>query len=133
MTGQEGRSFSLPPASALLAIHDRLIDLYGGARGIRDPDALDAALARPRNLRAYGGEATVPQLAVALAFGICRIRHPFVDGNKRAAFAALVVTLGMNGLALDAPEAEATRIMVDVASGNISEEGFAAWVASHTA
>ena len=121
-------NIELPPAETFIAIHDRLIALYGGAPGIRDPDALGAALARPGHLAAYGDVTSLPRLAAAVAYGICRIRHPFVDGNKRVAFAALFAILDMNGLTLDVAEAEATRVVLEVAEGRLSEEDFAAWV-----
>ncbi len=118
----------LPPAETLIAIHERLIALYGGAPGLRDPGALEAALARPSHLATYGNVTAVPHLAAAVAYGICRIRHPFVDGNKRVAFAALFVILDMNGFVLDVAEAEATRVVLEVAEVRMSEEDFAAWV-----
>jgi death on curing protein len=127
--------FELPDAETLLTFHAALIERYGGALGVRDAGALDAALARPLHLLAYaepGAAApSVPQLAAALAFSICRIRHPFVDGNKRVALAALDVTLGLNALDLDATEAEAADAVWRVAEGVTTEEEFAAWVARH--
>lgn len=129
MPGEPREEFQAPPADALLDMHARLLEIHGGAPGVRDAGALDAALARPGNLVAYGGgAATLVQLAVCIAYSIVRIRHPFVDGNKRVAFAALVVVLDMNGVALDAEEAEAAAIMQQVASGDVSEEDFAEWV-----
>ena len=119
----------------LLAFHAALIEKYGGAPGVRDAGAIDAALARPLHLLAYSepGAAPpgIPQLVAALAFAICRIRHPFVDGNKRVALAALDVTLGLNGLDLDAAEGEAADAVWRAAEGELTEEEFAAWVAAH--
>lgn len=122
----------LPSPATLLAVHARLLARDGGAPGVRDEGALDAALARPLNLLAYGGVegVDVPRLAAAVAFSLCRVRHPFVDGNKRVAFAALVVTLGLNGLELDAAEGEAAETVLRVASGAMAEAEFAAWVAA---
>ena len=133
MSGVGGEDFELPPAETLVAIHARLLELYGGAAGIRDEGAIGAALARPGNLLAYEDEAaSVPRLAVALAFSIARIRHPFVDGNKRVAFAALVVTLELNGLALDVSETAAAQVVLDVAGGALTEEAFVTWVTANT-
>ena len=62
---------------------------------VRDLGLLEGALARPRNAFAYGEEDVVV-LAVALMAGISRV-HPFEQGNKRTAFAALRLFLRANG------------------------------------
>jgi len=93
--------------------------------GLRDEDALEAALARPRQKWNFAPESDLALLAAA--FGIAR-SHPFHDGNKRAAFIAMVVFLGMNGKDLDATEAEVVQAMVALAAGEITEPQLAAWV-----
>jgi death-on-curing protein len=120
-----------PPPEALLDAHAVLLARDGGAPGVRDAGGIDAALARAEHLAAYGGETRIPHLAAAIAFGIGRIRHPFVDGNKRVAFAALLMALELNGLALDATEVGAFEAIRDMASGAIDEAAFAAWVDRH--
>lgn len=67
--------------------HSELIVEHGGADGVRDENLLGPALARPRNLLAYGNP-TIFQLAAAYGFGIAR-NHPFIDGNKRTALMAI--------------------------------------------
>lgn len=67
-----------------LALHSRLLALYGGAPGVRDPGLLASALARPRQLLAYADNPDVIELAAAYTAGIIR-NHPFVHGNKRTA------------------------------------------------
>jgi death-on-curing protein len=121
-----------PPPEALLDAHAVLLARDGGATGVRDPEGIGAALARAENLAVYGGEARISHLAAAIAYGIGRIRHPFVDGNKRVAFAALLMALELNGAALDATETGAFETIRDMASGAIDEASFAAWVESHT-
>jgi death-on-curing protein len=79
-----------------LALHTRLLALYGGAPGVRDPGLLESATARPRHLHAYADKPDVIQLAAAYTTGIIR-NHPFVDGNKRTGFVAGVLFLEMNG------------------------------------
>ena len=80
-----------------LAIHDRQLAEHGGATGIRDEGLLESALARPRQLHTYGQPTPdLADLAAATAFGLAR-NHPFVDGNKRIAFAAADVFLRING------------------------------------
>jgi death-on-curing protein len=100
---------------------------FGGAPGLRDRGLLDSALARPQQLHAYANPG-VAELAAAYATGILR-NHPFVDGNKRIAFLLAYVFLARNDLNLTAPEAQATRAVLDLASGSISEEAFARWLA----
>lgn len=109
-----------------LAAHARSLRDHGGADGLRDGGLLDSALARPQNLAAYG-EPDVFALAAALGRGIVR-NHPFVDGNKRAAFLSVYVFLGLNGWSLEADEAEAAAIIVDLAAGAVPEADFARWL-----
>lgn len=117
-----------PPADALIDAHAILIARDGGAPGIRDEGGIDAALARAENLATYGGERRITHLAAAIAFSLCRVRHPFVDGNKRIAFAALLMALDLNGMALDATEQDAFETILGVAGGTVEEPAFAAWV-----
>lgn len=112
--------------TVVLAVHDRLLAIHGGAAGIRDRGLLDSALARPQNLAAYQSP-TVFELAAAYAGGIVR-NHPFVDGNKRAGFMAAFIFLARNGWVLSASEAEATTMVRRLAAGEASEEQFAAWL-----
>jgi death-on-curing protein len=119
----------LPPLEAIIDLHAELLDAHGGAPGLRDQGALEAALARPHQLLAYSeSDVTVFDLAAALCVSICRNHHPFVDGNKRAGFAALGVTLGLNGLYLDVTEHEAADKVLAVAAGEIDEQTFKEWV-----
>ena len=71
----------------LIDLHTEQLALFGGPDGIRDQGMLESALGRPINKFTYG-ETDLAALAAAYAFGIAR-NHPFVDGNKRAAFGAL--------------------------------------------
>ena len=110
-----------------LALHDPVLSDFGGAPGLRDRGLLDSALARPQQLHAYANPG-VAELAAAYATGILR-NHPFVDGNKRIAFLLAYVFLARNDLNLTAPEVQATRAVLDLASRSISEEAFAHWLA----
>ena len=103
----------------VLRLHARLIDRFGGAPGVRDPGALDAALARP--FAAFGGHEgfpTVPEKAAALLHGLVTA-HAFVDGNERVGLAATLVWLDVNGhgLALDAEQRY--RLTMRVADGTL--------------
>lgn len=114
---------------ALLLLHDESLAEHGGAPGLRDEGLLDSALARPHNLVAYG-DPDLAALAAAYGVGLAK-NHPFVDGNKRAAFLAVGLFLALNGHRLVASQAEATLTMLAVAAGDLSEDDFAAWIRAH--
>ncbi len=113
----------------VLALHDELLARYGGATGVRDDGLLDSALARPLNRAGYGDPDTV-ELAALYALAIAR-NHPFVDGNKRAAFASKVLFLRLNGLQLEASEAEAVMTVLRMAAHAMEDDVFTEWVRSH--
>ncbi len=124
---------AFPIKEALLAAYKDQIETHGGSHGVRDEGGLDAALARAEQIRAYAE--TPPdlfQLAAAICYGITRIRHPFVDGNKRMGFIALHMTLWINGFYLDATEADAAKIMIGVSEGSVSENDLVKWVSDHS-
>lgn len=107
-------------------IHAEQLALFGGPAGIRDPGLLESALARAPNKYAYG-EKDLAALAAAHAFGVAR-NPPFVDGNKRAAFAAMIVFLGLNDIDFLVPEPEATAAILALAAGEVEEEGLTRWI-----
>jgi death-on-curing protein len=80
-----------------LFFHKQLIERYGGAPGIRDAGALESALHRPQT----GYYDTIIHEAAALLESLVQ-NHPFVDGNKRVAFAVVDVFLRINGYAITA-------------------------------
>jgi death-on-curing protein len=112
---------------AVLLLHAEGLAEYGGPEGIRDLGLLESALARPRNLFHYETDVDLARLAACYAVGLAK-NHPFVDGNKRAAFLALGLFLGLNGLRLVADQLDAVRTMLAVAAGELSEEELAAWI-----
>ena len=114
---------------ALLLLHGESVAEHGGAAGVRDAGLLDSALARAQNLAAYG-DPDVSALAAAYGSGISQ-NHPFVDGNKRAAFLSVGLFLALNGYRLVATQAEATLAMMSLAAGELKEEEFAAWLRGH--
>lgn len=110
------------------SMHASLIRTHGGSYGERDEGLLESALARPIQKWTYEAESSdLAALAAAYAFGLAK-NHGFVDGNKRVAFAAAGTFLLANGLLLTAPEADAYAVMVDLASGELSEEDMARWL-----
>ena len=110
----------------LVLLHDESLAMHGGATGLRDDGLLDSALNRPLNL-ATNGQSDLAALAASYASGLAQ-NHPFVDGNKRAAFLSVGLFLGLNGHRLSASQAEATVAMFGLASGEIDEATFAAWL-----
>jgi death on curing protein len=114
---------------ALLLLHGESLAEHGGAAGMRDEGLLDSALARAQNLAAYG-EPDVAALAAAYGSGISQ-NHPFVDGNKRAAFLAAGLFLALNGHRLVVTQAEATVAVLALAAGELDETEFAAWLREH--
>lgn len=114
------------PLAALYVIHDRQIARHGGASGIRDRALLESAVARLLNRAGYGNPDAYA-LAAAYAFGIAKA-HAFVDGNKRTAFVAAFTFLRLNGIAIRPEPAIGVRMMEDLASTQVSEDDFAAWL-----
>jgi death-on-curing protein len=108
------------------AVHDRQLAEHGGGEGVRDPGALESALARPRNLAVYG-KPDPAALAASYAFGIAR-NHPFVDGNKRTAWVLARLFLAINGCSISCEKQDAIRTMLNLAAGEVSEEQLAGWL-----
>ena len=110
----------------VLAIHDEQLAEHGGATGVRDIGLLESALGRPLNLAGYG-DPDMAELGATYALAITG-NHPFVDGNKRAAFMAMAAFLDFNGMRFEPPDGEAVMTMLGLAAGQISSEAFIEWV-----
>jgi death-on-curing protein len=111
----------------VLAIHDRLLALHGGASGLRDPDLLESALARPRQHHAYADSPDLVEMAALCTAGVVR-NHPFVDGNKRTGFVIGVLFLELNGFEFKASEENATHAVTSLAAGSLDEAEYGAWL-----
>lgn len=109
-----------------IAAHSVQLRHFGGALGLRDEGALRSALDRPVNKWHYEGT-LLPELAAAYAFGLAK-NHPFVDGNERIAFIAMVAFLRKNGVAFRPDQAQSTAIILAVAAGEVSEQSLARWI-----
>ena len=115
----------------VVALHDAIITRTGGASGLRDFGALDSALAQPK--ATFGGEdlhSTLEDKAAALGFSLAQ-NHPFVDGNKRVAHAAMETFLMLNGAEIEASVDEQERLMLEVARGLHNRKALAAWLRNH--
>jgi death on curing protein len=113
------------------ALHFQQLQRFGGLHGVGDDGAIESALARSRNKWVYTEERDLATFAAAYGFGVTRC-HGYSDGNKRIGFMAMDVFLDLNGLTMEASEAEVVRIILQAASGEIGEEEFAAWVKQHS-
>lgn len=116
---------------ALLLLHEESIATFGGARGVRDHGLLESALARPRQMQAYQPACSLADLAACCAYELAK-NHPFVDGNKRAAFLALGVFLAINGRQLSVGQLDAIRVIESLANGELDERELSVWIARHT-
>ncbi|MCH8238106.1 MAG: type II toxin-antitoxin system death-on-curing family toxin [Proteobacteria bacterium] len=112
---------------AVIVVQEIQIARYGGSGGLRDEALLESALARPVNKQAYGGEATVFDLAAAYGFGLAR-NHAFIDGNKRIAFAAMAMFLSENGYEFVPDKMDALETIMRLAAGDVEEDELARWV-----
>jgi death-on-curing protein len=112
---------------ALVLLHGETLATHGGRAGVLDEGLLDSAVARPRQLWSYEAKSDLARLAAGYAVGLVR-NHPFVDGNKRAAFLAVGLFLGLNGFQLVADQVDATRTVFALAANEMDEQEFAAWI-----
>ena len=110
----------------LLAAHDEQLAEHGGASGLRDRGLFESALARPKNLVAYGTP-DAAALAAAYGFGLAK-NHAFIDGNKRVALVALETFLMLNGFSLVADDGQAVMVILSLAAGSFSEDDLAGWI-----
>ena len=103
----------------VLAIHQRLLDRFGGPPGVRDLGLLESALYRPRT----GYYRDLAEIATAL-FESLLMNHPFIDGNKRVAFFATDVFLRLNGWKL--------QVICLLDSGECDFEHLLPWIRNST-
>ena len=121
MPAEEVQHLSL---DEVLAIHERLIERFGGSQGVRDPGLLESALYRPQT----GYYSDLTEMAAAL-FESLLMNHPFVDGNKRVAFFATDVFLRLNGWSLKVDGRHAHRFLVGLLEQNEADyERLLPWV-----
>jgi death-on-curing protein len=113
-------------ADDLVAMHGELIAEFGGPPGLRDRALLESAAARPKHLATYERPGAFER-AAAYAFGLAR-NHPFIDGNKRVALVAAFTFLELNGWEVDAEEAAAVLVFLDLATGKLDEKQLAVWL-----
>jgi death on curing protein len=119
------------PLEEILSLHKRSIEVYGGSHGLRDIEMLESAIARP--FQTFGGEDLYPTIiekAAALGESIIK-NHPFIDGNKRTGFLAIVALIESSGYAFVAKEDEAYRFIIQISTGDFSYEDIVQWLQTH--
>jgi len=117
---------------ALKVLHERSLALHGGPSGVRDEGLLESALERPKNRFHYEQLADIVELAATYGLAISG-NHPFVDGNKRAAFHAMTLFLRLNGLRLKADQADAARTVFKLAAGELDIAALTEWLRTRVA
>jgi len=108
--------------SMVLSIHARQIERFGGTSGVRDEGLLESALAQPQ--ATFGGQLlhpTISEQAAAYLYHIA-MNHPFIDGNKRTAFAVADTFLRLNGCTLNLTDDRAYDLVMQVARGTMTKE-----------
>lgn len=118
---------TFPTPAETLALHRALIELHGGTPGIRDEGLLLSALAQAE--ASFGGEFLHRdpfEMAAAYGFHLSQ-NHPFLDGNKRVALAALLTFLEVNGIEFRVDPEELYAVMIAVADGRLDKPQLAAW------
>ncbi|CAH1669092.1 type II toxin-antitoxin system death-on-curing family toxin [Chelatococcus asaccharovorans] len=111
-----------------IELHDRQLEQFGGAPGIRDKGVLEAALARPL----HGYYSDLVEEAAALWESMAQ-NHPFIDGNKRAAFAVMHVFLLLNGLKLTASSDDTYAFIIGLYEAKAFRyDALLAWLKANT-
>ncbi|MEH1825600.1 MAG: type II toxin-antitoxin system death-on-curing family toxin [Nostoc sp.] len=117
--------------SQVLDIHQRQIQRFGGTSGVREEGLLDSALAQPQ--ATFGGELlhpTIHEQAAAYLYHLA-MNHPFIDGNKRTAFAVMLTFLNLNGYTLNLSQEQAYNLVIQVVQKEISKEELSTFLELH--
>ena len=117
--------------SEVFELHDRIISLTGGSRGLRDLNALESAVNQPR--QTFDQKDLYPDIvtkAATLGFFLV-MNHPSVDGNKRVGHAAMETFLILNEYEINCSVDEQEPVMLELASGKMSLKFFSEWLNTH--
>jgi len=115
----------------VITMHEKLIEATGGSPGLRDIGLLESAILGC--VQTFGGEDLYPTIiekAARMAYSLCK-NHPFIDGNKRVAVTALLVTLRVNDVFVHFTQRELITLGLGIADGSIDYENIIVWVNSH--
>ncbi|MHC5725337.1 MAG: type II toxin-antitoxin system death-on-curing family toxin [Nostoc sp.] len=117
--------------SQVLDIHQDEINSFGGTSGVRDEGLLDSALAQPQ--ATFDGELlhpTIHEQAAAYLYHLA-MNHPFIDGNKRTAFAVMDTFITLNAYSLNLSQEQAYNLVIRVVQKEISKEELSAFLELH--
>ena len=114
----------------VLAIHDILIERFGGARGVRDQAGLESAINRP--YQTFGGQELYPHTVdkAAAVFESIISNHPFIDGNKRTAYVLMRILLKAGTLDIQTTEDEKFDFVINAAQGLLNFDDIKVWINS---
>jgi death-on-curing protein len=115
----------------IIELHDYVLARTGGSSGLRDEGLLESALARPLNRWSYEAVEDIRDLAATYGIGLAK-NHPFIDGNKRAAFLGVGLFLELNGWMLTATDDDAIAAFYAVAASQMDEDALSAWVRANS-
>lgn len=116
----------------ILRLHELSIKEYGGSHGLRDEGLMESAIARP--YQTFGGDDLYPtaiEKAAAIAESVI-INHPFVDGNKRTGFLAMLAVLNEADIVLTAQKDEIYSFVIDISTGSKSFDVIVEWLKKNT-
>jgi death-on-curing protein len=117
---------------SILKLHELSIIKYGGAQGIRDDGMMESAIFRP--YQTFAGEDLYPttfQKAAAIVESVI-INHPFVDGNKRTGYLAMLAILEEGKIELNAPNDAIYDFVIKISTGEIRFEQIVEWLKQNT-
>ena len=116
----------------IVQIHKRMIEVFGGENGIISEDAIENCVALPM-LHIFGTETNPTMWLKAATLLLCLAnRHPFVDGNKRTAWAATKIFLFLNGYRLTVSTENGEGTVIGVVEGTIDTDDLAEWLEANS-
>ena len=116
----------------VLRLHELSIIKYGGLQGIRDQGLMESAIARP--YQTFGGEYLYPTIfekAAAIAESLI-INHPFLDGNKRTGFLAMLAVLETENFKINISNDEVYSFTIQISTGEIKFNQIVVWLKNNT-
>lgn len=116
----------------ILRLHELSITKYGGSEGIRDQGLMESAIARP--YQTFGGDDLYPTIfekAAAIAESVI-INHPFIDGNKRTGFLAMLAILETQKLVINISNDEIYNFTIQISTGEIKFDEIVLWLKNNT-
>jgi death-on-curing protein len=115
----------------VVELHELVLEAAGGAAGVRDLGGLESALAQPKaSFEGQDLHQTLVEKAAAMCFSLVQ-NHPFVDGNKRTAHAAMETFLVLNGNEIEASVDEQERVMIEFSAGRVQRAQLVEWLQDH--